>query len=657
MRREVRAEARAATPARSVSRCRCLRVAARLAHAGGRDDLQHIDHDDRDVVAATVAERRLDELARGLLGLRVGDQEVPDAVGRELLREPVGADEQAHALLDGDRPVVGDRRLVESDGAGDHVGVRMRVGLLARDLPGVDELLHDGVVDRELLEHAADEAVDAGVADVEDDPRRLVGDRPERGAGDRRAAALVGDARAAAHVLHGELERRIDLGRADIGLPPCSASRVTTAALAKSPAAWPPMPSATAKIGACATKLSSLTSRRRPVSVIAAHAMVISVPSGSETRCRALPLPICVTGLPAVWSGSIGGEPPGAGRISMIVSSPRSRLVPGATTIDSPARMRRAPRRAAHDRAVGRSQVGRHEAGALDAGARGACRTRSRAARDGDELGATRRRRGDARGQRAPPDEHRAGDRMRRSTADAERGTSRVGATLPTCDRCVRATGRPLASPAGRRASAPSPSCARRARTPRATSRGHAGRPAGACGRRRRRRRTRRGRHPRRDRCARGATDRVGIGAASAVEAPVGAARRRRPLHGRRAQARPGVPTDRRLAEAVERGAAAVTRSATTAPNSARSHGRMPRASNRRVPPGESGPPRRRPAPPRSPRTGRLRATTRSRTTRRDRSRRAERGRRAIRWSSASSAAPCERGDARRPARALRSRR
>ena len=33
----------------------------------------------------------------------------------------------------------------------------------------------------------------------------------------------------------------------------------------------------------------------------------------------------------------------GAGRISMIVSSPRSRLLPGATTIDSPARIRREP--------------------------------------------------------------------------------------------------------------------------------------------------------------------------------------------------------------------------------------------------------------------------------------------------------------------------
>ena len=84
----------------------------------------------------------------------VRHQEVADAVGRELLREPVGADQQAHALLDRDRAVVGDRRLVEADRARDDVRVRVRVGLLARDLAGVDELLHDRVVDGELLEHA-----------------------------------------------------------------------------------------------------------------------------------------------------------------------------------------------------------------------------------------------------------------------------------------------------------------------------------------------------------------------------------------------------------------------------------------------------------------------------------------------------------------------
>jgi len=41
--------------------------------------------------------------------------------------------------------------------------------------PGVDEALHEGVVGRDLLEFAATEAVDAGVANVRD---RDLGDRP-----------------------------------------------------------------------------------------------------------------------------------------------------------------------------------------------------------------------------------------------------------------------------------------------------------------------------------------------------------------------------------------------------------------------------------------------------------------------------------------------
>ena len=143
------------------------------------------------------------------------------------------------------------------------------------------------------------------------------------------------------------------------GFPPCSARRVTTAALAKSPAAWPPMPSATAKRGAWAMKLSSLTSRRRPVSVLAAHASVISVPSGSETRCRALPLPICVTCEACCLVGS-----------SIVVSGREDlddRIVPEvehdarddddrfAGSQSSPPAARRSQRRA-----VGRSKIGRH---------------------------------------------------------------------------------------------------------------------------------------------------------------------------------------------------------------------------------------------------------------------------------------------------------
>ena len=84
-----------------------------------------------------------------------------------------------------------------------------------RDLPRVDELLHDGVIGGELLEDAADQPVDAGIADVVDDPRRLVGDDAERDPGHRRAAALVGHAGAPAHVLNGPVQRRVDVTGSD----------------------------------------------------------------------------------------------------------------------------------------------------------------------------------------------------------------------------------------------------------------------------------------------------------------------------------------------------------------------------------------------------------------------------------------------------------
>ena len=116
-------------------------------------------------------ERGLDELAgeaRGVAG--VAREDVGELLVVDLLREPVGADEEHLAAGRGDEPHVGVDDLVGADRARDHVAVGVALGLVGADEPRVDELLHGGVVDAELLERAAVPRVDAGVADVEDHP-------------------------------------------------------------------------------------------------------------------------------------------------------------------------------------------------------------------------------------------------------------------------------------------------------------------------------------------------------------------------------------------------------------------------------------------------------------------------------------------------------
>src|SRR5215207_996661 len=192
-------------------------------------------------------------------------------------------------------------------------------------------------------------------------------------------------------------------------LPPCSASRVTTAALAKSPAACPPMPSATAKTGAWAMKLSSLTSRRRPVSVSAAQERVISVPSGRETRWRALPLPICVTWSACCLLGSLdrssgGGEDLDDRTVSEVDAAARrdDEGFPRPHPPDAG--------RAAHDGAVRRAQIGRDEAGPLEPELQVSARDDRLRRVDDDELGLRPCQAGDPRRHRPTTDEHRSGE-------------------------------------------------------------------------------------------------------------------------------------------------------------------------------------------------------------------------------------------------------
>ena len=306
----------------------------------------------------------------------------------------------------------------------------------------------------------------------------------------------------------------------------------------------------------------------------------------------------------------------------MIVSSPRSRLVPGR---DDDRLARAHPPRTGGLRTIVPFvdlQVGRHEAGPSSRSSRCVPDTTARGDGDRDELRRCAEGAGDARGERPPADEHRAGDRMHRPAADAEggrrhrgvggrRGVAWASRAAPAAAARMRRRRRPSRSAAAVDLPARRGSAASGARARRRVGRPRRGRPRR--GRRRRGavagRRRAGDRSPRRaGRGERRRGRRRGSGSAPwSALAATGRPRGIRTVSASAAEAsgRRGTPTAahstadaRRLARACGTGSVAspsrpsgasvaVTRMPTTAPNSARCHGRMPRESNRRVPPGE----------------------------------------------------------------------
>ena len=146
----------------------------------------------------------------GVGGIGVLVEEMLDAVVGELLREPVRADHEAIAVDDIEAHVVGRHALARPDGPRDDVAVGVVLGLFGAEAPCGDELLHDGVVGRDLLDHSVAHEVDARVADVERDPLRRTVAEVEVHAGQRRARAVVGGLRVRCDVLHRARERLLD---------------------------------------------------------------------------------------------------------------------------------------------------------------------------------------------------------------------------------------------------------------------------------------------------------------------------------------------------------------------------------------------------------------------------------------------------------------
>ena len=164
-----------------------------------------------------------------------------DAVVLDLTGQPVAAQHEPVAVQRRQQPVVRLQHLGAADGAGDHVPLRMPLGAGGIEHPAVEQLLHHRVVDADLLEPPLGEPVGPRVAEVGDQPvRGAVVHDADRG-GDRRPGSAVGEG-TDPHV--GLLEDLADVAGLDRPLRQARISS-TRIALAWSPAAWPPIPSAT----------------------------------------------------------------------------------------------------------------------------------------------------------------------------------------------------------------------------------------------------------------------------------------------------------------------------------------------------------------------------------------------------------------------------
>ncbi len=197
------------------------RVGGRAGAVAHLVELEDVGDHDRHVVPAAGAQGQLDEALRA--GVDVGDlvQGARDGLAADEPREPVGAEQPAVAgarLADGQ--VGRDVDVEVAEHPHDDRPLRVVLGLLRRDLPGVDEVLHERVVGGDLREDPVAQQVAAGVAQVHH--RELVAGPQDRG--DRRAHAreLRGGLGAGDDLLPGLLERALQLVQRvvrPVGLP------------------------------------------------------------------------------------------------------------------------------------------------------------------------------------------------------------------------------------------------------------------------------------------------------------------------------------------------------------------------------------------------------------------------------------------------------
>lgn len=180
--------------------------AGRGEHGPSLDDGEQKDGD---IVAAAVSVGGADEAGAGMvelgLGGRASGELTTENVGEggvvELAGEAIGAEEIEVAGLGAVAVGIGLETAVGADGAGDEVAHGRDGGLVCGDVAGLELLLDEGVVTRELLEGAGAETVAAAIADICE---------KEIGRGDEAGRGRAGDGAAV-------FEGRRDIEEADEG--------------------------------------------------------------------------------------------------------------------------------------------------------------------------------------------------------------------------------------------------------------------------------------------------------------------------------------------------------------------------------------------------------------------------------------------------------
>ncbi len=153
----------------------------------------HIDHHGGGVVAAASVESGLHERVSGISGIVDAVEDLLDDRVVDHAGDSVAAEQDALGGSQRQQEEIRADALRAAESPGDDVALGMFGRLRSRDLPRVDQLLHDRMVDADLAERVIVEAVDAGVSKVGQQPSGvlLVLDQHGRDAGGAGVPALV----------------------------------------------------------------------------------------------------------------------------------------------------------------------------------------------------------------------------------------------------------------------------------------------------------------------------------------------------------------------------------------------------------------------------------------------------------------------------------
>ena len=131
---------------------------------GGSD----VDDDDRDVVAAARGDRAFDQIVGGFLRRLGRHQDVVDLVLVDLVEQSIAAEDVAVAHHGHQLPRVDQHPLVDAEGAGDDVALRMHGGFGSGQPTVAHQRFDEAVILGVLMQAVVGSPVEAAVADVGD---------------------------------------------------------------------------------------------------------------------------------------------------------------------------------------------------------------------------------------------------------------------------------------------------------------------------------------------------------------------------------------------------------------------------------------------------------------------------------------------------------